>query len=141
MSDLFCQDVFVEGPREVALEQLVVVDGLGDDPPDKLEVAEMVGVDVTEVVDGIGDSVAGAALEEGVVGVEDLPADDNVPFPQQPASVLALLACNYTRLIIIIIIIINESSIIFQINHHPTFKHDVESVFPLLSRPTVQLSE
>ena len=57
---------------------------------------------MTEVVDDIGDPVAVAALEEGVVGIEDLP-DDNVPFPQQPASVLALLACNNTRLIIIII--------------------------------------
>ena len=58
--------MLVEGPREVALEQLVVVDGLGDDPPDKLEIAEMVGVDVAEVVDGVGDPVAGAAREEGL---------------------------------------------------------------------------
>ncbi len=35
--------------------------------------------------------VPGTGLEEGVVGVEYLPADDDIPLPQQPASVLALL--------------------------------------------------
>ena len=39
----------------------------------------MVGVDVGEVIDGVGHSVPGAGLEEGVVGVEDLPGDDDVP--------------------------------------------------------------
>jgi len=38
--------MFVEGSCEVALKQLVVKDGFGDDAADKLEVAEMVGVAV-----------------------------------------------------------------------------------------------
>ena len=43
---MFTKDVFVERPREVALQKLVVIDRLGDDAPDKLEVAKMVGVTV-----------------------------------------------------------------------------------------------
>ena len=41
-------------PGEVALQKLVVIDGLGDDPPNKLEVAQVVGVDVAEVIDCVG---------------------------------------------------------------------------------------
>ena len=41
-------------PGEVALQQFVVIDGLGDDPADKLEVAQVVRVNVAEVVDCVG---------------------------------------------------------------------------------------
>lgn len=50
--------MFVEGPREVALKQLVVVDGLGDDASNELKVAQMVGVAVGGRVDGVGHTVA-----------------------------------------------------------------------------------
>jgi len=36
--------VFVKRSREVALQQLVVKDGLGNDASDELEVAEMIRV-------------------------------------------------------------------------------------------------
>ena len=39
----------------------------------------MVGVDVGEVIDGVGYSVPRAGLEQGVVWIEDLPGDDDVP--------------------------------------------------------------
>ena len=91
MLDKFGQDVFVEGSGEVALEQLVVVDGLGNNPSNELEVAKVVGVDVWEVVDGVSDPVTGTALEEGIVGVEDLPGDDDIPLPQQTSGILTLL--------------------------------------------------
>ena len=71
--------MLVEGAREVALQQLVVVDGLGDDAAHELEVAEVVGVAVGGRVDGVGHAVAGGRQEQGVVGVEDLPRDDQVP--------------------------------------------------------------
>lgn len=58
MPDWFSQNVFVKRSSEVALEKFVVIDRLGNDAPDKLEVAKMVGVDVTAVVDGVGDSVS-----------------------------------------------------------------------------------
>ena len=67
---------------------------LGDNSSDKLEVVQVVWVDVAEVVDGVGDPVAGAALEERIVGVEDLAGDDHVPLPQQSSGVLALLTYN-----------------------------------------------
>ena len=38
--------MFVEGAREVAFEQLVVKDSLGDDAADELEITEMVCVAV-----------------------------------------------------------------------------------------------
>ena len=40
------KDVLVEGPREVTLEQLVVIDSLRHDTPHKLVVAEVVRVAV-----------------------------------------------------------------------------------------------
>ena len=107
------KNVFVEGACEVAFKQLVVVDSLGDDSTHELEVAEVVGVDVGEVVDGVGHPVPGAGLEQGVVGVEDLPRDDDVPLPQQPPGILPLLP----------------------------LEHDVEPVLPLLRAPPVQISE
>ena len=107
------KNVFVEGACEVAFKQLVVVDSLGDDSTHELEVAEVVGVDVGEVVDGVGHPVPGAGLEQGVVGVEDLPGDDDVPLPQQPPGILPLLP----------------------------LEHDVEPVLPLLRAPPVQISE
>lgn len=65
--------MFVEGSCEVALKQLVVVDGLGDDASHKLEVAEVVGVAVGCWVDGVGHAVTRGCQEQGIVGVEDLP--------------------------------------------------------------------
>ena len=41
-------------PGEIALQQLVVIDGLGNDSTNKLEVAEVVGVYVAEVIDCVG---------------------------------------------------------------------------------------
>ena len=63
ISDSLGQDVFVERSGEVTLQQFVVVDGLCDDSSHKFEVAEMVGVDMGEVVDGVGHSVPGTCLE------------------------------------------------------------------------------
>jgi len=48
------KNVFVEAASEVALQQLVVIDCLGNHSPHKLEVVQVVGVDVREVVDCIG---------------------------------------------------------------------------------------
>ena len=74
--------MLVERSRKVTLQEFVVVNGLGDHSSDKLEVTEMVGVDMGEVVDGVSHSISRAGLEQGVVGVEDLPGDDDIPLPQ-----------------------------------------------------------
>ena len=63
--------MLVEGSGEVALEQLVVVDGLGDDSTHELEIAEMVGVAVARSVDSVGDPVSRTGAKESIVGVED----------------------------------------------------------------------
>ena len=96
--------MLVERSSEVTLQQFVVVDSLGNHSSDKLEVAEMVGIDVRKVIDGVSNSVPGAGLEQGVVGVEYLPGDDDVPFTQQSTSILTLF----------------------------TFEHDVEPILPFL---------
>ena len=44
MFDKFCKYVLVKGSGEVTLKQLVVIDGLSNDPSNKLEVAKMVGI-------------------------------------------------------------------------------------------------
>ena len=41
-------------PGEIALQELVVIDSLGNDSTNKLEIAEVVGVDVAEVIDCVG---------------------------------------------------------------------------------------
>jgi len=73
----------------------------------------MIGVDVREVIDGVGNSVSSARFEQRIVWIEDLPGDDDIPLPQQAAGILTLLA----------------------------FEHNVESVLPLLGAPSVKLSE
>ena len=40
------KDMFVEGPGEVDIEQLLMLDGQTHHPPCKLEVAEVVRVDI-----------------------------------------------------------------------------------------------
>ena len=52
------EDVFVEGAREVALEQLVVVDRLRQEAPDELEVAQVVRVAVRQRVDRVRHAIA-----------------------------------------------------------------------------------
>ena len=89
--DALPQDVLVEAAGEVALQEPVVVHGLGHHATHELEVAQVVGVAVRRGVDGVGDAVAGRRAEQGVHGVEHLPGDDHVPLPEQPAGVLALL--------------------------------------------------
>jgi hypothetical protein len=48
------QNMLVEAACEVALQQLIVVDRLGDHSPHKLEVVQVVGINVGEVVDCVG---------------------------------------------------------------------------------------
>jgi hypothetical protein len=48
------QNVLVEAAGEVALQQLIVVDRLGNHSAHKLEVVQVVGVDVGKVVDCVG---------------------------------------------------------------------------------------
>ena len=86
------EDVLVEGAREEAVQELVVVDGLGDNPAHKLEVVEMIRVDMRARIRHVGHAIAGRGLEEGVVGVEHLPGDYEVPLPQESAGVLAFFA-------------------------------------------------
>ena len=84
-------------PGEVALQELVVIDSLGNDSTNKLEIAQVVGVNVAEVIDCVGHlqeggekrlqeimssfiyPVSWTALEECVVRVEDFPRDDHIP--------------------------------------------------------------
>ena len=65
--------MLVVATREVTIQEFVVVDGLSDDPTDKLEIAEMVGVAVGGGVREVGHTVPGGHLEQGVHGVENLP--------------------------------------------------------------------
>ena len=51
----------------------------------------MIGVDVWEVIDGVRNPVTRAALKKSIVGVEDLPGDDDVPLSQQTSSILSFL--------------------------------------------------
>lgn len=53
---LLSQDHLVEGPREVGVDQLALHQRLADEPPDELEVVQVVGVYV-----GLGVRLVGAA--------------------------------------------------------------------------------
>ena len=82
--DQLGQDVLVEGASKVALQVLVVIDGLCDHPAHELEVVQVVVIGrVGLIIDHVGYLVPGGRLEEGVHGVKDLLADDHVPKKQQ----------------------------------------------------------
>ena len=50
-----------------------------------------------EVIDGVGNPITRAALEESIVGVEDLSGDDDIPLPQQTTGILSFLTCQKTN--------------------------------------------
>ena len=95
--DRYAKDVLVERAREVALEQLVVVDRLRHHPANKLVVAEVVGVAVGGRVDGVRHPVPGRRHEQGVHGVEDLTRHDEIPLSQQTTRVLPLLTYTHNH--------------------------------------------
>ena len=74
--------MLVKGTCEVALQQLVVVDGLGDDAPDELEVTQVIRVAVRRRIDHVRDSIARRRREQGVHRIENLPRNDHVPSNQ-----------------------------------------------------------
>lgn len=55
--DRFAQDVFVEGPCKVALQEAVVIYSFGYNASNKLEVAEVVRVTMGRWIDRVGDPV------------------------------------------------------------------------------------
>lgn len=89
--DICPDDVLVEGSRKVTLHQLVIVNCLGYNPPNKLKVAEMVTVAVRRLVDGVGDAIARGRAEQGVHGVEDLTGDNDVPLTEKTTCILTIL--------------------------------------------------
>ena len=90
--DGFPENVLVERSREVAVQQLVVIDCLGDDSPDESEVVEVVGVHVGTRVGHVSDAIARRSGEEGIVWVEHISCDDDVELAQEPASILPLFS-------------------------------------------------
>lgn len=86
------QNVFVKAACEVALQEPVIIHGLGHYPSHKLEVTEMVGIAVRRRVDGVGDPVSRRRAEQSVHGVKHFSGDDHVPLSQQTASILALFS-------------------------------------------------
>ena len=71
--------MLVERTREVALEQLVVVDCLGNNAAHKFEVAQMVGIAMRSRIDHVRDTIPGRRGEECVHGVEDFPRNNHIP--------------------------------------------------------------
>lgn len=110
------KNVFVEGARKVAFEQLIVVDGFRykeeevgvrmkceiriwrcvrtNDAPHELKVEQMVRVAVGKLIDHVSDTVAGRDGEEGVHRVEDFSGYDHIPLSQQSTRILTFLRWN-----------------------------------------------
>ena len=86
--DCLPQNMLVERPRKVAVQKLVVVDGLCNHTPDETEVVQVVGVDMGAGVGPVGDSVAWRRGEQSVVRVEHVPSDNDVKLSQEPPRVL-----------------------------------------------------
>ena len=74
--------MFIKASGKVALQQFVVVDGLGYDSTHKPKVAEMFRVVIRELVDGVGDPVLWSGHKQGIVGVEYLPRHYQIPLPE-----------------------------------------------------------
>ncbi len=85
------EDVLVERPCEVAIEQLVVVYSLGNHSSDELEIVEMVRIDVRQSVGNVSHTVARGELKQGVVWIEHLPGDNQIPLAKQTPHILSLL--------------------------------------------------
>ena len=83
--------MLVKRPGEEAVQQFVIVDGLGDESPHEFEVTQVVGVDVRVRIDHVSDSISGGRPEQRVVGVENVARYDAVPLAEQASRVLALL--------------------------------------------------
>ena len=58
VANTFAKNVLVKGASKVTLEQFVVVDGLGNNAADKLEVAQMIRVAVRGRIDHVRHSIA-----------------------------------------------------------------------------------
>ena len=71
--------MLVEGAREVALEQLVVINGFGNDSPNEFEVTQVIGITVRRRIDHVGDTIAGRRREQGIHWVENFARNDNIP--------------------------------------------------------------
>jgi len=50
--------VLVERARKVALEQLVVINGLGNDSANEFEVAQVIGIAMRRRINHVGDPIA-----------------------------------------------------------------------------------
>lgn len=74
--------MFIERTCEVAFKKFVVIDGLGNDSTNKLEVTQMIGVAMWWRIDGISDSVSWWCKEKCIVGIEDFARYDEIPLPQ-----------------------------------------------------------
>lgn len=90
--DRCTSDVLVEGPGEVTLHQLVVIDRLGNDTANKLEVAQMVAVTVWRSIDCVCDTVSRRGTKQGIHWVENLAGNDDVPLTQQTSSILTIFS-------------------------------------------------
>ncbi len=84
------EDVLVERPCEVAIEQLVVVYRLGNHSSYELEIVEMVRIDVGQSVGNVCHTVARGELKQGIVWIEHLSGDNQVPLAKQTPHVLSL---------------------------------------------------
>ena len=90
--DRLPEDVLVERPREVAVQEFVVVDGLGNHPANETEVVQMVWVHVGAGIGTVGDSVSRGGGEKSVVWVEQVSGDDDVEFSQKPSGILSFFS-------------------------------------------------
>ena len=93
----YVQHVLVKRPGEVRVNQIPVVHGFTDDPPDELEVGQVRLVDAG-VAERLVRAVAGRRqLEQRLVGVEHVPGEEHVPLAGDAAGVDALLAGELNR--------------------------------------------
>lgn len=72
--------MFVERPGEVTVQKFIVVDSLGNNPANKLEVAEMVRVTMRTRVDGVCNTISLRCGKQCIVRIENLPRYNDVPF-------------------------------------------------------------
>jgi len=81
-ADLFTEDDLVETRNEEGVEEASVEDGHSDHAADKLEVGEMLGVDVGGWIDLKGVAVHGRISEQTVRRVEHVVRQEEEPFPR-----------------------------------------------------------
>ena len=85
--------MLIERTSEVAFEEFVFANSFSKEPTDKLEVTQVVRVDLRRLVNGV--QISRTSLKESVIRIEDFARQDQEPLSKEAACILSLFSYKY----------------------------------------------